>query len=65
MTVLGWAYSLGPTAQGDVESTLHRAVLAVLPAGYVVNQFMPDAVNNAALEALGTRFQALPTGTTI
>ena len=62
---VGWAYSMGPAVQGDIESTLHRALLAVLPMGVVVNQFMPDPVNSAALDALGTRFQALPTGTTI
>lgn len=61
----GWSYRVGPAAQGDVEATLHRAVLSVLPVGIVVNQFMLDPLNNAALEALGTRFQELPTGTTI
>ena len=40
-------------------------MLAVLPVGVVVNQFMPDPVNNAALKELGNRLQALPTGTTI
>ncbi len=61
----GWSYRLGPAAQDDVEATLHRAVLSVLPVAVVVNQFMPNPVNKAALEALGTRFHALPTGTTI
>ncbi len=61
----GWGYKIGPAQQGEIESTLHRAMLAVLPVGVVVNQFMPDPVNNAALKALGNRLQALPTGTTI
>ncbi len=58
----GWAYKMGPGEPGDIAATLHRAVLAAMPVGIVVTQVVPDATGNAALLALGDRFQALPTG---
>jgi hypothetical protein len=58
----GWAYRVGPGEPGDIAATLHRAVLAAMPVGIVVTQVVPDATGNAALAALGDRFQVLPTG---
>ena len=61
----GWKYRTGPGSPGEVQSTLHRAVLAILPVGVVVTQLVPDASGNLALQALGARFATLSAGTTI
>lgn len=58
----GWAYRMGPGEPGDIAATLHRAVLAAMPVGIIATQIVPDVTGNAALLALGDRFQALPTG---
>lgn len=61
----GWSYRMGPARQEEIEATLHRTTLSVLPVGIVVNQLMPDAANNSALESLSERFRTLPAGATI
>ena len=58
----GWAFSRDVGEPGDITAALHAAVLAAMPVGIVVTQIIPDPGGNAALAALGERFQAMPKG---
>jgi len=62
---LGWSYRIGPARREDIEATLHRAVLAVLPVGMMVTHLMPDDAHNVTLQAIAERFQTLPVSGTI
>ncbi len=58
----GWTHHMGPGQPGDIASTLHNAVMAVMPVGIAVTQIAKDDVNNSAIVALADRFQRLPIG---
>ena len=61
----GWNYKMDPGSREEIASTLHRALLAVMPVGIVVTQMLPDSDGYLAVLALADRLQTLPDGMTI
>jgi len=61
----GWTYRIGPAEQGDIDATLHRAILATIPVALVVTQVVPNSETKLELADLSSRFLQLPNGNTV